>query len=102
MLEKILSAAAIGLASARLCAAPLDLAHAKIVALNPRQSTAVKAAAMLRDEVEKRNRVTLEILHSVAAGEEPVSLIGTAQGLAEQSYRPPAGTEFSATSEAYA
>ena len=40
--------AMMGFASAAVLAAPLDLSHAKIVALNPQHRTAAKAAEMLR------------------------------------------------------
>src|SRR6266705_6609279 len=98
----LLATAVIGLTSARLWAAPIDLSHARIVLLNPRQSTAAKAAAMLRDEVEKRTRITLEIVPDLPSGEGPVILIGTAQDLAALSYRPPAGDEVPAKADAYA
>src|SRR6266853_291308 len=98
----LLATVAIGLTSARLWAAPIDLSHARIVVLNPRQTTAAKAAAMLRDEVEKRTRITLEIVLNLPSGEEPLILIGTAQDLAAQTYRPPADGEVPAKADAYA
>src|SRR5438876_2514679 len=92
--------AAMGFASAAVLAAPLDLSHAKIVVLNPQQRTAAKAAAMLRDEVEKRTRITLAIVAAVPEGEEPLILIGTAQDLASHSFRAPADNEVPAKPDA--
>ena len=96
------SLAALGFAIEPAFAAPLDLSHAKIVVVNPQQSTAAKAAAMLRDEVEKRTRITLEIVTRLPAEERTVILIGTGQDLAAQSYRPTAGSEVPAKPDGYA
>jgi len=94
--------AAMGLVSASLCAAPVDLSHAKIVVLNPGESTAAKAAAMLRDEIEKRTRITLVIVPTVPTGDEPLILIGTAQDLATHSFSAPADNQVPAKPDAYA
>src|SRR5436190_23799173 len=102
MFNKLLLTAAIGLATTRLWAGPLDLSLAKIVVLNPRQSTSVKAAAMLRDEVEKRTRIVLEIANAIPAGEGPVILIGTVPDLAAQSYPLSTAITMPATADAYA
>ncbi len=91
-----------GLVSASLCAAPVDLSHAKIVVLNPGESTAAKAAAMLRDEIEKRTRITLVIVPTVPTGDEPLILIGTAQDLATHSFSAPADNQVPAKPDAYA
>jgi len=101
-LKKILfCGAALGFVSIRLWAAPLDLSHAKIVVLDPRQIPATKAAAMLRDEVEKRTRISLAIVPSLPTGDEAVILIGTAPEFTARSYRPPAGGEVPAKPDAY-
>jgi len=99
----LLYIAAMGFASATVFASPLDLSHAKIVVLNPQQRTAAKAAAMLRDEVEKRTRIALAIVAAIpAAGEEPLILIGTAQDLDEHSFSAPADNRVPAKADAYA
>src|ERR1043166_1180156 len=98
----LLCLSAIALTASALRAASVDLSHARIVVLNPRRSTAAKAAAMLRDEIEKRTRITLDFLSSLPSGETPLILVGTAQDLAAQSFRPPAGTEVPAKADAYA
>src|ERR1035441_3221565 len=74
--------ALLGIISATLSAAPLDLAHARIVVLNPQAKVEAKAAAMLRDEVDKRTRIGLEFAAKLPEGNEPVILIGTAEELA--------------------
>src|SRR6266446_2867862 len=101
-MKLLLCMAAMGLVSASLCAAPVDLSHAKIVVLNPGESTAAKAAAMLRDEIEKRTRITLVIVPTVPTGDEPLILIGTAQDLATHSFSAPADNQVPAKPDAYA
>src|ERR1051326_4061831 len=98
----LLCLSAISLTASALRAASVDLSHARIVVLNPRQSTAAKAAAMLKDEIEKRTRITLQVLSGLPSGEAPLIVIGTAQDLAAQSFRPPAGTEVPAKADACA
>jgi hypothetical protein len=83
--------ALVGSISITLSAAPLDLSHARIVILNPQAKVEAKAAAMLRDEVDERTRIGLEIAAKLPHGSEPVILIGTAEELARESFRPPAG-----------
>src|SRR6266404_1705525 len=102
-MKLLLYIAAMGFASATVFASPLDLSRAKIVVLNPQQRTAAKAAAMLRDEVEKRTRIALAIVAAIPApGEEPLILIGTAQDLDEHSFSAPAGNEVAAKADAFA
>ena len=102
-MKLLLYIAAMGFASATVFASPLDLSQAKIVVLNPQQRTAAKAAAMLRDEVEKRTRIALAIVAAIpAAGEEPLILIGTAQDLDEHSFSAPADNRVPAKADAYA
>jgi hypothetical protein len=94
--------ALIGPISATLSAAPLDLSHAKIVLLNPQAKVEVKAAAMLRDEVDKRTRIGLEIASKLPEGNEPGILIGTAEELARESFQPVAGCQLPAVPDACA
>jgi len=102
-MKLLLYIAAMGFASATVFASPLDLSHAKIVVLNPQQRTMAKAAAMLRDEVEKRTRIALAIVAAIpAAGEEPLILIGTAQDLEAHSLSAPADNRVPAKADAYA
>ncbi len=94
--------ALIGSIAATLSAAPLDLSHARIVVLNPQAKVEAKAAAMLRDEVDKRTRIGLEFAAKLPPGNEPVILIGTAEELARESLRPPAGCQVPAVPDACA
>ena len=48
---------------------------------------------MLRAEIEKRTRITLPILPSLPSNQVPVILIGTAEDLAAEGYRPPSSTQ---------
>src|SRR3989454_627110 len=57
---------------------------------------------MLGEETKKRTRTPPEIAPTLPSGKDPVILIGTAQDLAAQSYRPPAGYEVPEKSDAYA
>src|SRR5262245_36634161 len=77
--------AAITLLALSTWAAPLDLSRAKILVANPRQSTSVKAAGLLKDEIEKRTRIVLEIVEKFPKGEDPILVIGTVSELASKS-----------------
>jgi len=57
---------------------------------------------MLRDEVDKRTRIGLEIAAKLPEGNEPVILIGTAEELARESFQHPAGCELPAVPDACA
>src|SRR5436190_11152338 len=89
----------IGLVSMHSWATPIDLSRAKIVIANPRQNTSVKAAGLLKDEIERRTRIVLEIVQKIPDGEEPIILIGTASEL--ESHPPPAIIAVPAKPEAY-
>jgi hypothetical protein len=80
----------------------IDLSNAKIVTLSPQKKIHSNAADMLRDEIEKRTRIGLEVVPKIPGPDEVVVLIGTAEESAEQSYRPPAGVEVPAKADAYA
>jgi hypothetical protein len=98
----LLPLALLGFIPVALGAAPLDLSHARIVALNPQTRVEARAAAMLRDEVDKRTRIGLEIVAQVPDGKDPVILIGTAEELARASFTPPAGCRVPAVADACA
>jgi len=89
----------IGLVSMHSWATPIDLSRAKIVMADPRQNTSVKAAGLLKDEIERRTRIVLEIVQKIPDGEEPIILIGTVSEL--ESHPPPAIIAVSAKPEAY-
>jgi hypothetical protein len=82
-------------------AAPLDLSRAKIVLPGPQRKIMANAAAMLRDEVEKRTRITLGLSNRLPESDDIVILIGTAAELAAQSYRPDKSCQVPAGPDAY-
>src|SRR5581483_3874463 len=71
-----------------LRASTLDLSHAKLVPLDPKSKSAAKGVAMLRDEIEKRTRLTLEVVPALVEPTEPAILLGTAEDLAVRGYQP--------------
>ena len=79
-----------------------DLSEAKIVVLNPKKTIYNKAADMLRDEIEKRTRIRLEVVSKMPAKGEAAIVIGTAKDLAKKSYKPVAGFEVPQKVDAYA
>ena len=98
----LFSLALLGFVAANLSAAPLDLSQARIVVLNPQAKPEAKAAAMLRDEVDKRTRIGLEIAEKLPAGNDAVILVGTAEELARESFQPPAGCQVPSVVDACA
>src|SRR5436190_21099734 len=102
MFKNILLMAMIELAANSSRAASIDLSKARIVVLNPRQSTSVKAASLLKDEIEKKTRISLSVVDKVPEGEEPLILIGTASDLAGQSFPSPAANPIPDKPDAYA
>jgi len=101
MFKNILLIASIGLASPYSWGAAIDLSHARIVVLNPRQSTAVKAASLLKDEIEKRTRISLAVADKIPEGED-VILVGTAADLSAQSFQSPTAHPMPEKPDAYA
>ena len=84
-----------------LAAERTDLAEAVIV-VSSAKTIHAKAADMLRDEIEKRTRIGLEVSSKMPDGDKTVILIGTAKELAAKSYRPAAGFEVPSKADAYA
>jgi len=82
-------------------AASVDLSKAVIVSSSATKIQA-NAADMLKDEVEKRTRIGLEVSSKMPGGDKIVILIGTAKELAAKSYRPAAGFEVPSKADAYA
>jgi hypothetical protein len=80
----------------------IDLSRAKVVVLNPQKKIEANAADMVRDEVEKRTRIGLDVVSKMPGADEVVILIGTAAELAEKSYRPVAGSEVPSRADGYA
>ncbi|MHC4619557.1 MAG: hypothetical protein ACYTEQ_17565, partial [Planctomycetota bacterium] len=80
----------------------IDLSHAKVVVLNPKSKIEANAADMLRDEIDKRTRIGLDVVSKMPGKEKVGILVGTARELAKKSYRPPAGSKVPAKADAYA
>lgn len=73
-----------------------------IIVTSSTKKVQTKAAEMLRDEIEKRTRIGLDIVSEMPGTDEVAIIIGTAKELAEKSYRPPAGFEVPSKADAYA
>ncbi|UCH33837.1 MAG: hypothetical protein JSV65_14915 [Armatimonadota bacterium] len=82
-------------------AAEIDLSRAAVVAVSP-GTVPAKAAAMVSDEIEKRTRLTLEIVSAIPGGERPLIAIGTARDLASKGLNPPSGLEVPQRPDGYA
>jgi len=89
------------LAASTSSAAEIDLSRAVVVAVSP-GTVSAKAAAMVSDEIEKRTRLTLEIVSAIPGGERPVIAIGTARDLARKGLNPPSGLEVPQKPDGYA
>jgi len=83
-------------------AAKTDLSQAKIVVLNPKKMICTKAADMLRDEVEKRTRIGLDVVSKMPGEDNVAILIGKADDLAKMSYKPAKGFEVQQKADACA
>jgi hypothetical protein len=70
-----------------LAAERIDLSKAVIVASSAKTIHA-KAAEMLRDEIEKRTRIGLDVASKMPGKDKAAIIVGTAKELAKQSYRP--------------
>ena len=79
-------------------AASIDLSQAKIVVLNPRSKILSKAADMLGDEIEKRTRISLDIVTDMPNENKAAIIIGTTRDLP----KPPAGLRLPQKADAYA
>ncbi|HUW18118.1 MAG TPA: hypothetical protein VMW16_02335 [Sedimentisphaerales bacterium] len=83
-------------------ASRIDVSKAKIVVLNPQKKIEANAADMLRDEIDKRTRIGLDVVSKMPGADEVAIVIGTAEELASKSYRPAAGFEVPSKADAYA
>jgi len=70
-----------------LAAEKVDLSEAVIVT-SSRKTIAAKAAEMLRDEIEKRTRIRLDIASKMPGKDRAAIVVGTAKELAKRSYQP--------------
>jgi hypothetical protein len=91
----------VGAARQGLAAEKIDLSEAVIVSTSDK-TIHTKAAEMLRDEIDKRTRIGLDIVSKMPGKGRAAITLGTAKELAKQSYRAPAGLEVPDKAEAYA
>jgi hypothetical protein len=82
-------------------AAAIDLSKAKVIVLNPRSKIQSNAADMVRDEIEKRTRITLEVVTKMPAKNQAAIVIGVGKKVTKK-YPLPAGLELPAKAEGYA
>jgi hypothetical protein len=101
-MKPLLSLVLAAISAIGLCAAPLDVSKALIVASDSASRIEAKAVAMLADEIERRTRVRLAIADKPPTGDQVVILIGTAAELVASSFMPPAGLEIPNRPDAYA
>ncbi|MHC4617712.1 MAG: hypothetical protein ACYTEQ_08150 [Planctomycetota bacterium] len=98
----ILSLVLTGIMSGAVWAEQIDLSKARIVVLDPKKKMMAHAADMLRDEIEKRTRIGLDMVSKMPAKNEVAIVIGRARDLAKKSYRPAAGFEVPQKVDGYA
>ena len=87
--------------SAVVWAAPVDLSKAKIVVLSPDKKIMTNAADMLADEIEKRTRITLDVLTKMPGDSQVAIVIGTERELARKSYDAASGFAVPQKADAY-
>jgi len=79
----------------------IDLSKAKILALNTNSKILANAADMLKDEIEKRTRIRLEVVTSMPARGVPAVVIGVGRQVTKQFAMPP-GLELGQKADGYA
>ena len=70
--------------STLVSAAQIDLSNATIVVLSPKKKIMTNAADMLGDEINKRTRITLDVVSHMPQADKVAIIIGTAKELAEK------------------
>jgi len=79
----------------------VDVSEAKIVILNPKSRIQVSAADMLRDEIEKRTRIGLEVVTLPPPGGVPAIVIGVGREVTGE-YPLPVGLRLPQEADGYA
>lgn len=98
----ILSGDSLPLESARPTPAHrVDLAAAKIVVLNPASKIEANAADMLRDEIEKRTRIGLEVVSRMPGRGAAAIVLGVGAAVTKE-FALPAGMAIPAKADGYA
>jgi hypothetical protein len=68
---------------------PVDLSQAQILVTAPDSTILANAGSLLRDEIEARTRLALDVIPSAPEGKKPLILIGTEKELKARGYSPP-------------
>lgn len=79
----------------------VDLSQAKIVVLDSDSKILANAADMLRDEIEKRTRIGLEVITAMPGKDIPVLVIGVGREVTKN-FSPPAGLKIPVQAEGFA
>ncbi|MHC4756866.1 MAG: beta-N-acetylhexosaminidase family protein, partial [Planctomycetota bacterium] len=82
-------------------AGAIDLSKAKVVLLNPRSKIQSNAADMVRDEIEKRTRIGLDVVTKMPCKGQAAIVIGVGKKVTK-TYPLPAGLELPSKAEGYA
>jgi len=80
----------------------IDLSKAKIVIFNPNSKILSNAADMLHDEIEKRTRISLDVLSKMPGSNEAAIVIGTARQLRANAFKAPPGYATPSKVDGYA
>jgi hypothetical protein len=82
-------------------AVAIDLSKAKVIVLNPRSKIQSNGADMLRDEIEKRTRIKLDVVTKMPAKNQAVIVIGVGKKVTKK-YPLPAGMTMPSKADGYA
>jgi hypothetical protein len=80
----------------------VSLSEAKIVVLSPKKTICNKAAQMLRDEIEKRTRIGLDVVSEMPRKDKPAIVVATAKELSKNLCALPAGLDAPQKPDGYA
>jgi hypothetical protein len=100
-LRFLISAVLLFLSVQAFAAHSIDLSGAKIVVSDPKSKIESNVADMLRDEIEKRTRIGLEVVPSVPAKGVPAIVIGVRKEVTGK-YPLPAGLDLPQKADGYA
>jgi hypothetical protein len=89
------------MATSAFGASSIDLSEAKILVLEPQKKIMTNAADMLADEIEKRTRITLDIVTKMPGDDQTVIVIGNKYKLARKLLEAPSNTAIPEKMDAY-
>jgi hypothetical protein len=79
----------------------VDLSRAKVVVLNPGNKVEANAADMLRDEIDKRTRIGLEVVSRMPGNDVAAIVLGVGKAVTKE-FGLPAGMAIPAKADSYA